>query len=118
MVTELIIGVIASLIASVIIWLYHRMKKQSVKELMKQLLSPNLTKKECQNTLQKMNWRLGKLIKSEYIQNFVPGETRIESLFLDICFKNDIEPTKDICIKFLGYDSPTTRDKYYTLKPR
>lgn len=116
MVTELIIGIVASLIASIIIWLYHWIKKQSVKELMKQLANPNLTKKECRRTLQKINLKLGKAIKSEYIQNFVPGETRIESLFLDICTQNYIEPTKEICIKFLGYDSPTTRDKYYNHK--
>ncbi len=116
MVTELVIGIVASLIASIIICLYKRMKKQSVKELMKQLVNPNLTKKECRMILQKMNLKLGMAIKSEYIQNFVPGETKIESLFLDICIKNSIEPIKEICIKILGYDSPTIRDKYYNHK--
>ena len=116
MVTELVIGIVGSLIASIIIWLYHRMKNQSVNELMKQLVSPKLTKKESQEILKKMNLKLGMKIKLEYIRNFVPGETKIEKAFLDICEKNDIEPTKEICIKFLGYDSSATRDKYYKLK--
>ena len=116
MVTELVIGIVGSLIASAIIWLYHRIKKQSVNELMKQLVSPKLTKKESQEILKKMNLKLGMKIKLEYIRNFVPGETKIEKAFLDICEKNDIEPTKEICIKFLGYDSSATRDKYYKLK--
>lgn len=116
MVTELVIGIVGSLIASIIIWLYHRMKKQSVNELMKQLVNPNLTKKESQEILKKMNLKLGMKIKFEYIRNFVPGETKIEKIFFDICEKNDIEPTKEICIKFLGYDSSATRDKYYKIK--
>ena len=36
---------------------------------------------------------------------------------MDICEKNEIEPTKDICVKFLGTDMPKFRAKYNNRKP-
>ena len=125
MVTEIIIGVISSLIATILIAGYGKYKKRtelkrlSVKDLMKKLVDvkANNTRKEQQNILMEINKKLGKdLIKKNYIQNFLLKNRRIEELFLDICVQNDIEPTNKICTYFLGNDSRTKREEYYKIK--
>lgn len=125
MVTEIIIGVISSLIATILIAGYGKYKKRtelkrlSVKDLMKKLVDvkANNTRKEQQNILMEINKKLGKdLIKKDYIQNFLLNNRRIEELFLDICVQNDIEPTNKICTYFLGNDSRTKREEYYKIK--
>lgn len=125
MITEIIIGVISSLIATVLIAWYNKYKKRtelkrlSVKDLMKKLVDvkANNTRKEQQKILMEINKKLGKdLIKKEYIRNFLLNNRRVEELFLDICVQNDIEPTNKICTYFLGNDSRTKREEYYKIK--
>ena len=125
MVTEIVIGVISSLIATILIAGYGKYKKRtelkrlSVKDLMKTLVDvkANNTRTEQQKILIEINKKLGKnLIKKDYIQNFLLNNRRLEELFLDICVQNDIEPTNKICTYFLGNDSRAKREEYYKIK--
>lgn len=125
MVTEIVIGVISSLIATILIAGYGKYKKRtelkrlSVKDLMKTLVDvkANNTRSEQQKILIEINKKLGKnLIKKDYIQNFLLNNRRLEELFLDICVQNDIEPTNKICTYFLGNDSRAKREEYYKIK--
>ena len=125
MITEIIIGVISSLIATILIAGYGKYKKRtelkrlSVKDLMKKLVDvkANNTRNQQQKILMEINKKLGKdLIKRDYIQNFLLNNRRVEELFLDICVQNDIEPTNKICTYFLGNDSRTKREEYYKIK--
>lgn len=119
MTVESIIGITSGLIAiGGAIWGgYKKFKKIPLTELMNQLLDKKTTSKKHRNILKKMNRRLvGNHIKTEYIQNFVLADRGKEAVFLDICINNDIEPTEDICKKFLGNDSPSIRSKYHEQK--
>ena len=125
MVTEIVIGVISSLIATILIAGYGKYKKRtelkrlSVKDLMKTLVDvkANNTRTEQQKILIEINKKLGKnLIKKDYIRNFLLNNRRLEELFLDICVQNDIEPTNKICTYFLGNDSRAKREEYYKIK--
>lgn len=122
MVTEIIIGVVSSVIATILIAKfndYRELKRLSVKDLMKKLvdIKASNTRKKQQKILKTINLNLGKfLIKNDYIKSFNLNDRRIEDLFLDICVQNDIEPTSEICSTFLGYDSRTKREEYYKIK--
>lgn len=125
MITEIIIGVVSSLIATVLIACYKKYKKRSeqktllVKELMKKLvdIKANNTRSEQQKILMDINKKLGKnLIRKDFIESFILNNRRIEDVFLDICVQNNIEPTSEICAKFLGYDSRSKREEYYKIK--
>ena len=116
MTIESTIGIISGLLAigTTVLALYKRFKKQPLTELMNQLVDKRLTSKEHQKILKKMNRRLGGFkIKDDYIQKFALKDRGKEAVFLDICISNEIEPTKEICKKILGNDSPTNRNKYY-----
>ena len=118
MVTEIIIGVVSSVIATILIAKfndYRELKRLSVKDLMKKLvdIKASNTRKKQQKILKTINLNLGKfLIKNDYIKSFNLNDRRIEDVFLDICVQNDIEPTSEICSTFLGYDSRTKREEY------
>ena len=51
-------------------------------------------------------------MKKDYIQNFVLNDRGKEAVFMDMCDKNDIEPTKEFCQKLLGSDSRKAREYY------
>lgn len=122
MVTEIIIGVVSSVIATILIAKfndYRELKRLSVKDLMKKLvdIKASNTRKKQQKILKTINLNLGKfLIKNDYIKSFNLNDRRIEDVFLDICVQNDIEPTSEICSTFLGYDSRAKREEYYKIK--
>lgn len=116
MTIESIIGITSGLIAigGAVISVYHYYKKQPLTELLNQLADKSLSKEQHQKILRKMNRRLGKYsIKDEYIQNFVLNDRGKETLFADICESNNIEPTEDICKKFLNADMKKIRADYY-----
>ena len=121
MTAESLIGVISGIIgiATAIItlgiWGYKRYKKQSLTELMKQLVDNKKSQEEHRKILKKMKL-FEERIKTEYIQSFTLNNRKLEELFKDICVKNDIEPTTEICKKFLGYDSRITREYYNSKK--
>lgn len=85
------------------------------KELFARLTNKNLSPKEQKQILRKINHKLKRdgngHISSDYINNF-EHDKKGESLFYDICNSNDIEPTQNICIDFLGYDSPKIRKEW------
>lgn len=115
MTVESIIGITSGVIAigGFVFSLYKHLKKQPLYEFMNQLVDNNLSTKKHKRILKKMNIRLGGFkIKNDYIHNFVLNNRGKEAVFMDICDKNDLEPTKEICQKFLGADSRKAREYY------
>lgn len=115
-ITSGIIGIISAIVGACFFF-YDRYKKLPLTELMNQLVDTKLSTNKHQKTLKKMNRRLRGLgfnIKTEYIQNFVLNERGKEAVFMDLCDQNDIEPTKEICQKFLGADSRKAREYYHS----
>ncbi len=119
--TEFIIGTIIGLIGLVpiIIQAVKWVKKPKLSELMKRLVDNSLSTKAHRNVLKKMNIKLlptGKQISSEYIKNFVLDKRGKETVFADLCLKNDWEPTKELCEMFMNGDYPYIRQKYRDMK--
>lgn len=111
---ESTIGIIAGLIAigGVIISLYKKLQKRPLTELMNQLVDKKLSSKQHRTILRKMSIQLGGKIKNEYIQKFVLNDRRKEAVFMDICESNEIEPTEEICKKFMNADMKKFRADY------
>lgn len=108
-----IIGVIGiiPIIISVVKWL----RKANLKDLLTQLSDSNLSTDEHRKILKKMSRKLALSkfrISSDYINSFYAENRGKEDLFLDICLGNNIEPTPEICISFLGYNSPALRKRW------
>ena len=119
MTVESIIGVVSGVITIglAVPVLINYIKKRSLDKLMDALVDSNLSTKQHQKILKKMNRKLiGVQIKEEYIQNFVLNNRRKEAVFKDICLQNDIEPTGDICRKFLKADMRQFREEYHSKK--
>ena len=117
MTIESLIGIVSGSIAIVTAAyaLCQRFKKQSLTELMNQLVDKKSTKEQHQKILRKMNRRLvGYSIKSDYIQDFVLNDRGKEAVFMDICENNNIEPTEEICKKFLNADMKKFRADYHS----
>lgn len=116
MTIESIIGITAGLIAigGAVASLYKKLKKRTLTELMNQLVDRRLTNDQHKKILRKINRQLGFKIKNEYIQNFVLNDRGKETVFMDICDSNDIEPKEDICKKFLNVDMKKFRANYYS----
>lgn len=117
MTIESIIGIISGVITIglAIPMAYGYVKKQPLTELMNQLVDKKMTNEQHRKTLKKMNRRLvGYSIKSDYIQQFVLNDRGKEAVFMDICENNDIEPTEEICKKFLNADMKKFRADYHS----
>lgn len=117
MTAESIIGITSGVIAiGTFLWQTHRhLRKKSLEELMSKLADKNTPLKSQRGILKKMNAFLqisGCKISSNYINNFrAAGRSKLE-IFYDICIKNKIEPTADICKKFVGSDEPKFRKEW------
>ena len=112
---ESIIGITSGLIAigSFVALMWNRFKKLSLAGLLEKLVDTNLTTKEHQGILKKMNRLLpGSKITQDYIDGFVLNNRKREAVFKDICLKNDIFPTTEICRKFLNADMKKFREEY------
>lgn len=111
---ESVIGIIAGLIAigGAVISLYKKLKKRPLTELMTQLVDKKLSSKQHRTILRKMSIQLSGKIKNEYIQKFVLNDRGKESVFMDICESNEIEPTEEICKKFMNADMKKFRADY------
>ena len=59
---------------------------------------------------------LGSKIAQDYIDGFVLNNRKKEAVFKDICLKNDIFPTTEICRKFLNADMKKFREEYESKK--
>lgn len=118
---ESIIGIISGLICIIttIIAIFQYCKGRSLTELMKQLAVKGRTQKEYQKILRKMNKKLlldGITISKNYIQNYALTDKGKEAIFMDICEKNNIEPTTKLCKQLLGTDMPRFRQQFTTKK--
>ena len=111
---ESTIGIIAGLIAigGAIISLYKKLQKRPLTELMNQLVDKKLSSKQHRTILRKMSIQLGGTIKNEYIQRFVLNDRGKEAVFMDICESNGIEPTEEICKRFMNADMKKFRADY------
>ncbi len=119
--TEFIIGTIIGLvgIVPVIIQFVRWVKKPKLSDLMKKLVDNSLSTQAHRKVLKKMNIMLlplGKHISTEYINSFELGKRGKEVVFMDLCLKNDWEPSKDLCVMFLNGDYPSIRKKYWDMK--
>lgn len=117
---EFIIGTIIGIAGLVLSWICGKEQiksffKPSMKDLLTQLTSDNLSTSKQKKILRKINCKLkiyGKGLSSEYIDSFSPKNRTKSAILLDMCLANKIEPTSDICIAFLDYNSPTLRNDY------
>lgn len=112
---ESIIGITSGLIAigSFVALIWNRFKKMSLADLLVKLVDTNLTPQEHRRILKKMNRLLpGCRITQVYIDGFVLNNRKKEAVFKDICVKNNIPPTTEICKKFLNADMKKFREEY------
>ena len=117
---ESIIGIVAGIFGIVTgcAWL-HGVMKQNAKQktaysLLKQIVDKNLTdvqRRKILNKLNKNRFVKGR-IKESYINDFVLDGKGIEKLLLEICVKNGIEPTEDLCKELIDTKGQTLRKLY------
>ena len=112
------LGTISSIIGILMFaWaIYKGYKELSLYGLMKKLADNKSTKRN-RWILRLMNFLLrfqGLGLKSDYIKNYTLDDRGIEKIFKELCDKNDIEPNKSICKKFLNADNKDARDYYFS----
>ena len=112
------LGTISSIIGILMFaWgIYKGYKELSLYGLMKKLADNKSTKRN-RRILWLMNFLLrfqGLGLKSDYIKQYTLDDRGIEKIFMDLCDKNDIEPNKGICKKFLNADSKQARDYFFS----
>lgn len=112
------LGTISSIIGILMFaWgIYKGYKELSLYGLMKKLADNKSTKRN-RWILWLINFLLrfqGLGLKREYIKQYTLDDRGIEKIFKDLCDKNDIEPNKNICKKFLNYDCKDARDYYFS----
>ena len=98
--------------------LVQRFKKRPIGELYEELLDKKITDKQRRKILQSFNNypEINKRIKDEYIERFTLGKLGRETLFLDICNKNDIEPTPALVKDVVGYSMSSITTKMEEMK--
>lgn len=117
---EFIIGTIIGVAGLILTWICSKEQiksyfKPSMKDLLNQLTSTNLSVRGQKAILRKINRKLkiyGKGLSSAYIDTFSPKSNTKTAILLDMCLANMIEPTPDICKTFLDYNSPALRNDY------
>lgn len=115
---ESILGIVGSIItiAAFIGFkcdLVQRFKKRPIGELYEELLNKKLTDKERRKILKRFNCypEISKRIKDDYIERFTLGKLGRETLFLDICNKNNIELTPALVKDVVGYNMSSITTK-------
>ncbi|MBE6312279.1 MAG: agmatine deiminase family protein [Bacteroidales bacterium] len=95
-----------------------RFKKRPIGELYEDLLDKQITDKQRRKILRRLNNypEINKRIKDEYIEHFTLGKLGRETLFHDICNKNDIEPTPALIKDVVGYNMSSNTTKMENLK--
>ena len=119
--TEFIIGTAIGIvgIVPVIIQFVKWVRKPNLRDLMAKLTDSSLSTQAHRKVLKKMNRMLlplGKHISTEYINSFELEKRGKEVVFMDLCLKNDWEPTKELCTMFLNGDYPSIRKRYWEMK--
>ena len=115
MTLESLIGITSGLIGigGFLFGVWTAYKKLSLASSLEKLTDKNFSTKRHHRILKWMNFLLlGHPISKKYIQDFVLSNRGKEAVFMDICEKNNIEPTKEICVKFLKADMPKFRKEY------
>lgn len=119
--TEILIttvGLIGSLIAIYEFGgsIYNHFRKKPLTQLINELADKNTPLKQQKKILHKIQRALmcsGIIISNEYINAFnAKGKGKI-NIFRDICTSNNIEPTRDLCIRILGSDDTIFREEWY-----
>lgn len=121
MTIESIIGITSGLIGigGFLLAAYKTYEKLSLAKSLERLTDKNFSTKRHRRILKWINFLLiGHPISKKYIQDFVLGDRGKEAVFIDICEKNNIEPTKEICIKFLKADMPKFRKEYQSKREK
>ena len=119
MTIESIIGITSGLIGigGFLLAAYKTYEKLSLAKSFERLTNKNFSTKRHRRILKWINFLLiGHPISKKYIQDFVLSDRGKEAVFMDICEKNNIEPTKEICGKFLKADMPKFRKEYQSKK--
>lgn len=103
------IGVIGSLIAIYEFGgsIFNRLRKKPLNILMNELADKNTPLNRQKKILRKIQTILalsGVRISNDYINSFKAESRGKIKLFRDICAKNNIEPTRELCVQMLGYD--------------
>lgn len=114
---ESIIGLTASLIGigTLVYQCLKKYQKKDLSTLFTELSDKGTTIKRQHRILYLVNLNLkssGNAISKSYIDEFISGGRSKSAIFEDICKKNNIEPTKDLCIRVLGYDVPKFRNEW------
>ncbi|MBD5173610.1 MAG: agmatine deiminase family protein [Bacteroidales bacterium] len=114
---ESVIGIISGLIGigGAIFAGYEIIKKKPMTKLMNELADKNTSVTRQHTILSLMDKKLmmrGQSISSKFINEFHSNGRSKLAIFYDICNKNDIEPTPDICNLFLGYDEKKFRNDW------
>ena len=121
MTIESFIGITSGLIGigGFLLAAYKTYEKLSLAKSLERLTDKNFSTKRHRRILKWINFLLiGHPISKKYIQDFVLGDRGKEAVFIDICEKNNIEPTKEICIKFLKADMPKFRKEYQSKRKK
>lgn len=120
---ESIIGIASGCIAIVTVAIqlrnyYGEQRKQGNEPFVKRLLSAKSERNHAK-VFKDINVYLTSIghpcLNDSYISRF--GEIdKPELLFKDMCFMNGIEPTKEVCKKFVGENRPSLMDEYKNRK--
>lgn len=119
MTIESIIGITSGIIGigGFLLTAWKTYEKLSLANSLERLTNKNFSTKRHRRILKWINFLLiGHPISKKYIQDFVLSDRGKEAVFMDICEKNNIEPTKEICVKFLKADMPKFRKEYQSKK--
>lgn len=114
---ESTLSIVASLLAigGAILGGYKYTKKKPLTALMNELADKNTSVTRQHQILSIIDKRLilyNQRILSSYIKNFYSNGRSKLAIFYDICNKNDIEPTTEICQLLLGFDERKFRNEW------
>ena len=115
---ESTIGIVASLLTiGTAVWAgYKILRDKSLSEYMTELADKNTPAKRQKAILHKINVFLmtsGHKMSIAYINDFHSNGRSKLNIFYDMCIKNDIEPTAEICKKLVGADEPKFRKEWF-----
>ncbi|MDE6865109.1 MAG: agmatine deiminase family protein [Alistipes sp.] len=113
-ITASIIG-IGTLLCSLAYRAYNRIKRKDLSTILSKLTDKKLSLAKQHKILKLIDIifrTYGKNLTSEYIRTFAANGRSKSIIFHDICMKNNIEPTADLCKRALGYDEPTFRKEW------
>lgn len=111
---ESILGITASIIAigTLAYQGFQKYRKKDLSSILTELADKDTSVKRQHRLLHLMNLNLkssGSSIAPSYIKDFIANGRSKSVIFHDLCDKNNIEPTKEFCIRALGYDEPKFR---------